>query len=87
MLIHSNMGSFASSLLNGMASGITANVSTVQNSLGTLAKLFPASPAELEPLASVTPTNMENFGSSLMTGLASGITSGTPAGDFCIEYF
>ena len=59
----SNMGSFASSLLNGMASGITANVSTVQNSLGTLAKLFPASPARIRTSRISDSTNMENFGS------------------------
>ncbi len=74
-----NMTNYADTLMNGFITGVTNNVSGVLTALKTIASLFPHSPVESGPLADVNDTNMSDYGSSLMTALATGISNGTPA--------
>jgi uncharacterized membrane protein len=73
------MTNYADTLMNGFITGVTNNITGVLNALKTIASLFPHSPVESGPLAEVNDTNMTDYGGSLMTALATGITDGTPA--------
>lgn len=74
-----NMTSFAGGLISSFSSGITNTTPTVNSALGNIANMFPHSPVESGPLADVTTSKMENYGSSLVDALATGITTATPA--------